>query len=74
MVETSDEWIIERTGIRERRIAAPDETAASMGAIAGKNALEAANVDPSEIDAVICATTSATYAFPSASCEIALKL
>lgn len=74
MVETSDEWIIERTGIRERRIAAPDETAASMGAIAGKNALEAANVDPSEIDAVICATTSATYAFPSAACEIALKL
>ena len=74
MVETSDEWIIERTGIRERRIAAPDETAASMGANAGLKALEAANLKPQDIDAVICATTSATYAFPSAACEIALRL
>ncbi len=70
MVDTSNEWIIERTGISERRIAAPDETAASMGAIAAKRAIEAAGIDVGEIDLVICATTSAQYAFPSAACEV----
>lgn len=70
MVDTSNEWILERTGISERRIAAPDETAASMGAIATRRALEAANTDPSEIDLVICATTSSQNAFPSTACEI----
>ncbi|MGN1281117.1 MAG: beta-ketoacyl-ACP synthase III [Succinivibrio sp.] len=70
MVDTSDEWIIERTGISQRRIAAPDETAASMGAIAARRALEAASVSPDEIDLVICATTSAQNAFPSTACEI----
>ena len=70
MVDTSDEWIMERTGISQRRIAAPEETAASMGAIAAKRALEAANTDGSEIDLVICATTSAQKAFPSTACEI----
>ena len=70
MVDTSNEWILERTGISERRVAAPDETAASMGAIAARRALEAANTDPSEIDLVICATTSSQNAFPSTACEI----
>lgn len=70
MVDTSNEWILERTGISERRISAPDETAASMGAIAARRALEAANTDPSEIDLVICATTSSQNAFPSTACEI----
>ncbi len=70
MVDTSNEWILERTGISERRIATPDETAASMGAIAARRALEAANTDPSEIDLVICATTSSQNAFPSTACEI----
>ena len=70
MVDTSNEWILERTGISERRIAAPDETAASMGAIAARRALEAAYTDPSEIDLVICATTSSQNAFPSTACEI----
>lgn len=70
MVDTSNEWILERTGISERRIAAPDETAASMGAVAARRALEAANTDPSEIDLVICATTSSQNAFPSTACEI----
>ncbi len=71
MVDTSDEWIVERTGIHERRIAAPDETASSMGFEAAKKAIEAAGLKPSDIGAVICATTSAEYAFPSAACEIA---
>ncbi len=71
MVDTSDAWIIERTGIKERRIAAADETVASMGAIAAKRALEAAAVEPSEIDLVICATTTGEKAFPSSAVEIA---
>lgn len=74
MVDTSDEWIVERTGIRERRIASEVESAASMGAIAAQRALEAAAVQANQIDAVICATTSATHAFPSAACEIAGRL
>lgn len=71
MVDTSDAWIIERTGIKERRIAAADETVASMGAIAAKRALEATAVEPSEIDLVICATTTGEKAFPSSAVEIA---
>lgn len=74
MVDTSDEWIIERTGIRERRIASPHETAAFMGVQASLKALEAASLEPSAIDAVICATTSAQKAFPSTACEIAENL
>lgn len=71
MVETSDEWIVERTGIRERRIAGPGDTAASMGAKAARQALESAGLEPSQVGAVICATTSSRNAFPSAACEIA---
>lgn len=74
MVETSDTWIVERTGIHERRIASAQETAAFMGAKAGAQALEAAGLEAAQIDAVICATTSAQYAFPSVACEIALAL
>ncbi|MCR5537354.1 MAG: ketoacyl-ACP synthase III [Succinivibrio sp.] len=71
MVETSDEWIIERTGIKERRIASEQETAAYMGTEAAKKALESARLQPADLDAVICATTSSQYAFPSCACEIA---
>lgn len=74
MVETSDEWIVERTGIHERRIASATETAAYMGVQASLKALEAAALDPSAIDAVICATTSSQNAFPSTACEIAASL
>lgn len=70
MVDTSDEWIVSRTGIRERRIAAPDETVATMGFEAAKRALEMAGVDKSEIGLIIVATTSATHAFPSAACQV----
>ena len=74
MVETSDTWIVERTGIHERRIASAQETAAYMGTCAGKQALQAAGLEPAAIDAVICATTSGANAFPSTACEIALAL
>lgn len=74
MIETSDEWIVERTGIRERRIASATETASYMGAQASKKALEAAGMEASGIDTVICATTSSDYAFPSTACAIAHDL
>ena len=58
MVETNDEWIVERTGIRERSIAADDETTSSLGAEAALMALSNANLTPDDIDLVICATLS----------------
>jgi 3-oxoacyl-[acyl-carrier-protein] synthase-3 len=63
MVDTSDEWIVTRTGIRERRIAAPDETVSTMGFEAAKRALEMAGISADEIGLIIVATTSATHAF-----------
>lgn len=74
MVETTDEWIIERTGIKERRIIGDDETVATMGAQAGLKAIEAAGIDKNSIDMIICATTSASRALPSAACEIQREL
>lgn len=74
MVETTDEWIIERTGIKERRIIGKDESVATMGAAAARKALEAANVDKNSVDMIICATTSASRALPSAACEIQREL
>jgi 3-oxoacyl-[acyl-carrier-protein] synthase-3 len=65
MVETNDEWIVERTGIRERRIAADDETTSSLGAEASRMALETAGLTPDDIDLVICATLSPDGMFPS---------
>ena len=70
MVETSDEWIVTRTGIRERRIAAPDETVATMGFQAAERALEMAGVDKNDIGLIIVATTSGSHAFPSSACMI----
>lgn len=70
MVETTDEWIVTRTGIRERRIAGKDETVATMGFAAAERALEMAGVDKSEIGLIVVATTSASHAFPSAACQI----
>jgi len=70
MVETSDEWIVTRTGIRERRIAAPEETVASMGFTAAQRALEMAGVAASDVGLIIVATTSSSHAFPSSACMI----
>lgn len=74
MVDTSDEWIVTRTGIRERRIAAPEETVATMGYAAATRALEMAGVDKSQIGLIIVATTSTTHAFPSAACQVQAML
>ncbi len=70
MVETSDEWIVTRTGIRERRIAAAHETVATMGFEAAKQALAMAGVSAEQIGLIIVATTSGTHAFPSSACQI----
>ena len=70
MVDTSDEWIVTRSGIRERRIAAADETVATMGFEAAKNALEAAQINPQDIELIIVATTSHSHAYPSAACQV----
>ena len=74
MVETTDEWIIERTGIKERRIIGDDESVATMGAQAALQAIDAAGIDKNSIDMIICATTSASRALPSAACEIQREL
>lgn len=69
-VDTSDEWIKDRTGIEERRIAAADETAATLGYEAAVEALRSANLSANDLDMIVVATTSAEHAFPSAACEI----
>ncbi|ADN75599.1 3-oxoacyl-(acyl-carrier-protein) synthase III [Ferrimonas balearica DSM 9799] len=70
MVDTSDEWIRERTGIRERRIAGATESVTTMGHEAALKALEAAGVAADELDMIIVGTTSADNAYPSSACEI----
>ncbi|KMW71854.1 3-oxoacyl-ACP synthase [Photorhabdus luminescens subsp. luminescens] len=70
MVDTSDEWIVTRTGVRERRIATDDETVAVMGFRAAKKAIEMSGIDKDQIDLIIVATASSTHAFPSSACQI----
>ena len=70
MVDTSDEWITTRTGIKERRIANEQETIAFMGKEAGLKALQAAGMTASDLDLIIVGTTSNHNAFPSAACEV----
>lgn len=70
MVDTSDDWIVTRTGIRERRIASADENVVSMGIEAARQALTMAAIDASELDLIIVATTTSTHAFPSSACMI----
>ncbi len=65
MVDTSDEWIVQRTGIKERRIAAEGETGDDMAVQAARNALESSGLEADDIDGVIVATTSGEKVFPS---------
>jgi len=75
MVDTSDEWILKRTGISERRIAAADETTSDMAAKASKLAIERAGLESSDIDLVVCATVTPDYFnMPATSCLISDKL
>jgi 3-oxoacyl-[acyl-carrier-protein] synthase-3 len=74
LMETSDEWIVERTGIRERRVAADDQALSDLGLPAARQALEHAGVPASDVDLVIVATVTPDMAFPSAGAIIADEL
>ena len=65
MVDTSDEWIVQRTGIRERRIADPSEATSDLALRAAQQALERAGVEPGEIDFIVVGTTTGDMAFPT---------
>ncbi len=70
MVETSDEWIVARTGIRERRIAAEDESTATMALSASRGALETADLNPADLDLIIVASASPEHIFPATACLV----
>ena len=74
MVDTNDEWITQRTGIRERRIAGIGETTASLATEAARRALAAAGLRPEDLDLIICATITPEMVFPSTACFIAKEL
>ena len=73
-VETSDEWIVERTGIRARHFAAPDVCASDLALEAARNALQAAGVQAKDIDLIIVATSTPDMVFPSTACILQNKL
>lgn len=70
MVDTSDEWIVQRSGIKQRHIAADNESTGDMAVAAAKKALEAAKLNPSDIDGVIVATTTPDRTFPSVAVKV----
>ena len=74
MVATTDEWIVERTGIRERHIIGPNDSTASMATAAAKNALSAANVAAKDIGLIIVATSTPDKFFPSTACLVQAAL
>ena len=73
-VETSDEWIVERTGIRARHFASADEQASDLACSAARHALEAAGRKPADIDLIIVATSTPDMIFPSTACIVQRKL
>jgi 3-oxoacyl-[acyl-carrier-protein] synthase-3 len=74
MVDTSDDWITSRTGIKERRIAAENETTSDMAALAAMRAMKNAGVTPDEIDLIIVATITPDMMFPSTACLVQHKI
>ncbi|MDO8916074.1 MAG: beta-ketoacyl-ACP synthase III [Coriobacteriia bacterium] len=74
MVETSDEWIVTRTGIRERRMVGPDEMTSDLAARAGERALADANIAPEKVDLLVVGTSTPDMAFPSTACLTQAKL
>ena len=73
-VDTSDEWIRTRTGIRQRHIAADDEQTSDLALAASRKALAAAGIEPSAVDLIIVATTTPDMVFPSTACILQAKL
>ncbi|ATQ67097.1 ketoacyl-ACP synthase III [Methylosinus trichosporium OB3b] len=74
LVDTSDEWIVQRTGIKERRIAAPGETTSMLGERAARAALAAAGLAPEDIDLIVVGTSTPDYTFPSTATQIQAAL
>lgn len=74
MVDTNDEWIVSRTGIRERHIAAPHEATSDLSYLASLKALESAGMKPEDLDLIIVATITPDSAFPSTACILQDKL
>ena len=74
MLPTSDEWIQQRSGIRERHFASPEDSPASMGTIAAQRAMQAADLRPEDVDLLICATQTPDHQFPGTGCLIQERL
>ena len=74
LVDTSDEWIFSRTGIRQRHVAADTENASDLALVASRRAIEAAGITPGDIDLIIVATTTGDMVFPSTACILQAKL
>jgi 3-oxoacyl-[acyl-carrier-protein] synthase-3 len=74
LVDTSDEWIQERTGIKRRHIAADDETTSDLAVAAARNALAMAGVDAADLDLILVATTTPDKVFPSTACIVQRRL
>jgi 3-oxoacyl-[acyl-carrier-protein] synthase-3 len=74
IVETTDEWITSRTGIKQRRKAAPGECTSQFAAQASREAIERAGIDPGEIDLILCATVTPDQILPSTACLIQAQL
>lgn len=74
MVDTSDEWIVERTGIRKRHIAAKNETTCDLAEVAARRALDAAGLDAAALDLIIIGTTTPDRIFPSTACLLQQRL
>jgi len=74
IVDTSDNWIFERTGIRERRVAAKGEATSDLGAAAAKRLLEKRGIDATELDLIIVATVTPDMFFPSSACLVQTKI
>ncbi len=73
-IETSDEWIVARTGIHARHFAAPDVTTSDLALFASQRAIEAAGIDPQTIDLIVVATSTPDFVFPSTACLLQNKL
>lgn len=74
IVDTSDDWIVQRTGIRERRIAAPDQVTSSLALEAAKEALADAKLTAADLDLIICATVTGDQPFPATACRLGFDL
>jgi 3-oxoacyl-[acyl-carrier-protein] synthase-3 len=74
LVETSDEWIVSRTGIKQRHVCDPDTTTSDLAARAALAALADANIAPGDLDLVLCATATGDYLWPSTACVIQHKI